>query len=367
MYFDYNATHPICVEIENNFKKLIESDGNPSSAHKIGRTAKDAMESVREKIADYLGVSYKEIFFTSGGTESNVLALLGYCDKNLKSGNKILYLGVEHPSLLGAIKNLSEKGFHCVKIAVDSNGLPDMNEFSKEVVDASFVTMMYVNNETGLIFPIDKVAKLCKENNVVFHSDCVQAFTKIKMDFTNIDLASFSGHKIGSFKGVGFLYKKSSISLAPLFPYSTQEKGVRGGTENTIGINSLGIALESIFHKNKIKELRDFFESEILKRLNNVSITCFEQNRVDNTSNINFRGCSGESLMFSLDIKNICVSLGSACAAGSITPSHVLLEMGFSDKKARSTLRFSFGRYNTKDEVVALLDILEEIVNRIKK
>lgn len=367
MYFDYNATHPICHEISHGISDILQYDGNPSSAHGRGRSAKDAVEQTRELIADYLQVSHKEIFFTSGGTESNVLALLGYCNHNLKPGDKILYSGLEHPSLLGAIHQLDSDGYNCVRLPVDQQGCFDLEYLNDQIVDAKLLTMMYVNNETGVINPMGQLSTLCKQHNVIFHSDCVQAFTKTDISLSDLDLASFSGHKIGSLKGIGFIYKKSNLKIHPLFPKSTQEKGLRGGTENVSGILSLGLALRAANCLDQITNLRDFFEDQLLTRIPDAQITCFDQNRVGNTSSVHFPDCSGESLIFSLDMKGICVSLGSACAAGSISPSHVLKEIGFSDEKAKSTLRFSFGKYNTKEDIINLLDNLDQIITRIKK
>jgi cysteine desulfurase len=367
MYFDYNATHPICHEVLNNIADILSIEGNPSSAHQVGRTAKDAVEAARECIADFLDVSYKELIFTSGGTESNVLAILGYCRGNLSEGDKILYCGLEHPSLLGAIGQLNIEGFNCVKLSVDSSGMINMDELMSNIVDAKLLTMMFVNNETGSINPVRQIGEICQIHKVVFHCDCVQALMKTSIDLSTIDLASFSGHKIGALKGIGFLYKKSSLKLSSLFPKSTQEKGVRGGTENVSGILSIATALRAECNLDFVKTLRDYFEDELLKRFRDVEISCYQESRVCNTSSVHFPNCSGESLIFSLDMKGICVSLGSACAAGSISPSHVLQEMGFDDQKAKSTVRFSFGKYNTKQEVEVLLQNLEQIIARVKR
>lgn len=367
MYFDYNATHPICHELKDSFEDLLSIEGNPSSAHKVGRSAKDVVEQTRESIADYLGVSHKELVFTSGGTESNVLALLGYCQQNLQPTDTVLYNGLEHPSLLGAISQLKLTGFNCVKLRVDSEGQFDLLEIREQIKKAKLLTMMYVNNETGAINPIDDLAKLCKNSGAIFHVDCVQAFTKVPINLSFIDLASFSGHKIGALKGIGILYKKAGIKLNPIFPKSTQEKGLRGGTENVTGILSLGIALKAQSFCEEVTHLRDMFERELVVKFPDAKISCKGQRRIGNTSSVFFPNCSGESLIFSLDMKGISVSLGSACSAGSIAPSHVLKEMGFDDKEAKSTVRFSFGKYNTEEEIKTLLESLDQIVTRIKK
>ncbi|MCO4782473.1 MAG: cysteine desulfurase [Candidatus Cloacimonetes bacterium] len=367
MYFDYNATHPICNEVVDTITDILNVSGNPSSAHKHGRFAKDRIEEAREIIADYLGISYKELIFTSGGTESNVLGLLGYCSLNLEADDKVLYSGLEHPSLLGVIHQLKSQGLNCVKVNCNTSGSIDMDDFKSKLVDAKLVTIMYVNNETGIQNPVGEIGKLCAKNKVIFHCDCVQALSKTAIDLSNIDLASFSGHKIGGLKGVGFLFKKSHIKLSPLFPKSTQEKGHRGGTENVTGILSMASAIKSDAKLDYVRDLRDYFENQLSERIECVQISGKSETRVGNTSNVYFPDCSGESLIFSLDMKGICVSLGSACAAGSISPSHVLLEMGFSESRAKSTVRFSFGKYNTKEEVDFLLDNLDQIINRIKK
>ena len=372
IYCDYNATHPVLPEVKEALTKSLSDYGNPSSAHALGRRARDLMEETRETIANYLGVSHKEIFFTSGGSEANHLSLRGLAGSFNRQGEnrKILFTGIEHSSLLGAVKQASIEGAEIQKISVDSNGIPDMDQLFESMKSSKILTLMSANNETGVQMPLEVISQECRKNGVVFHSDCVQHFGKGPLDLEGVDLATFSGHKIGAAKGIGFIYKSSLVEMDPINPGGSQERELRPGTENIWGICSLKAAIDHLSAESqllKIEELRDYFEQRVESEIGSVRFNGQKTTRLGNTSNITFFNCQGESLLFSLDLKGFCVSLGSACASGSVTPSHVLVEMGMSELEARSTIRFSFGRYNTREEIDALVDEIKGCCSRLRK
>ena len=329
------------------------------------------LEETREEIAEYLGVSYKEIFFTSGGTEANYLAITGSCDclKKYSGKKKVIYSGIEHPSVLHALKKVESQGFELCKVPVDRDGQPDLNLLDEALPGAVLATFMRINNETGIELPLDEIQQLCQKHGVRLHSDWVQSLGKAGPLGDGYCLASFSGHKVGALKGVGFLYQKLDLDLCPIF-CGSQEKGKRGGTENLAGILSMKYAIRALKEGDgfsKVAALRDRFEEQIKERLDIVRVNGEGVKRSPNTSSITFQGIEGESLLFSLDLKKVCVSAGSACSSGAMKPSHVLTEMGFSADEARSTLRISFGRFNTEEQVDGLVDTICNIVERMSK
>ncbi len=344
--------------------------GNPSSVHSLGRSVKGLIEEAREEIADYLGVSHKEIYFTSGGTESNHLALRGYAHLHGSPEKSILYCGVEHSSVLGALSILESDGFSLVKIPVDSNGVPDLARIEAELPGAFLATFMSVNNETGVKLPLAAISDLCTSHDVCLHTDRVQELGKGSISLDGVSMASFSGHKIGAAKGIGVLYKVAGIEIKPLLAGGSQEKSLRAGTENIWGILSLQAAIAVLKEKSwekQANEIREYFETAVLEAIPNLRINGSTVERVGNTSNITFLNCEGESLLFSLDMKGCCVSMGSACASGAVEPSHVLLEMGMPADEAKSTLRISFGRCNDRSQADGLIRTLVEVIPRLRK
>lgn len=372
VYCDYNATHPVLPQIQEAVIEALSEYGNPSSPHAMGRRARDLVEDTREIIANHLRVSHKEIFFTSGGTESNHLAVRGL--KNLVATgsrkSKVIYSPVEHSSLLGAVQQSETDGFQLYQLRVDQNGLPDLEQLMEVLPAAALVSLMYANNETGVLMPMQTVIASARKHGVLVHSDCVQQLGKGPLSLQGVDLASFSAHKIGGSKGVGFLYKSSAVDLTPLYTGGSQERELRPGTENLWGILSLREALKHLcseVHIAQIRRLRDHFETRLENEIDGIRINGKTTSRLGNTSNVTFFNCSGESLLFSLDLKGFCASLGSACASGSVTPSHVLLEMGMSELEAKSSIRFSFGRFNTMEEIDALIEELKNSCARLRK
>lgn len=372
IYCDYNATHPVLPEVAKCLREVLSEYGNPSSPHAMGRRARDLVEDTRERIADHLRVSHKEIFFTSGGTESNHLAIRGIKQSLSTDQNKarVIYSPVEHSSLLGAIHLAEKEGLQSCRLRVDENGIPDFEQLCQELPVATMVSLMHANNETGVQMPMELVVAEAKRWGVVVHSDCVQQFGKGNINLEGIDLASFSAHKIGGSKGLGFIYKSTAVELEPLIMGGSQERELRPGTENLWGIYSLREALKHLCSDaqlSEIQSLRNYFEHRLENELEGIRINGRRVSRLGNTSNVTFFKCSGESLLLSLDLKGFCVSLGSACASGSVTPSHVLLEMGMSESEAKSSIRFSFGRFNTKAEVDALVEELKNSCARLRK
>lgn len=371
LYFDYNATHPHTEAVKAAFSEMADFFGNPSSAHAVGRRSRSLIEETRELLAAHLGVSHRELFFCSGGTEANHIALLGMAmNHDFMRDRQLLYTPVEHPSVLGAVEILKTRGVKTVPIPVSADGLPDLDFITDKIRETALLTCMVVNNETGLLMPCAEIAAVCRENGVFFHSDWVQGLGK--MDFTPLpSSASFSGHKLGAAKGIGVLYCGDKQLPLPLFKGGSQEKSLRPGTENLWGIISLRAALREldVFRRNchdTVRNLRDRFENSLMEKFPFACINASGQSRVANTSSVTFGGIDGESLFFQLDMRGICVSMGSACSSGGIEPSHVLLAMGRSREEARSTIRFSFGRFNTELEIDKLVNVLCEIVSGLQ-
>jgi len=272
--------------------------------------------------------------------------------------------------VLGALSLLETDGYDLVKIPVDKDGIPDLNRIESELPKAFLATFMSVNNETGVKLPLPAIIALCNSSGVCLHTDRVQELGKGAINLDGVALASFSGHKIGAAKGIGILYKAAEVDIKPLLAGGSQEKSLRAGTENIWGILSLQAAfrvLKENSWKKQASEVREYFEENLLNAISDVRINGSTVNRVGNTSNVTFLNCEGESLLFSLDMKGCCVSMGSACASGAVEPSHVLLEMGMPQTEARSTLRFSFGRCNDKNQVINLIETLNKIIPRLRR
>ena len=372
IYFDHNATTPIRKEVLEALEPLLgDIFGNPSSLHNYGQKARHKMEEAREKVAWSIGADLSHIFFTSGGTESNNLAIFGvaYSEKAEKR-KKILVSSIEHPSVLEAAKALRNRGFEVHFIPVDPNGVIDLVKMEELVDDHTLLaSVMLANNETGVIQPVKEVVSLCKNHGVLVHCDAVQALGKIKVEIEElgVDLLSISAHKVYGPKGVGALYVREGLKLSPLFYGGHQEKGLRPGTENTLGIISFGVAAEmAVLDLEKgvgerIKQLRDLLERLIINRIPLVVVNG-KGPRVPNTTNLSFAFIEGEALMLLLNEEGIAVSTGSACSSGSLEPSHVLLAMGLSPEIAQGATRFSLGKDTTREEILRTVDVLEEKV-----
>jgi len=375
IYFDNNATTQVAEEVLEEIQPLFcELYGNPSSMHTFGGQMGRRIGQAREQIAGLLGCEPSEIVFTSGGTESDNTAIKGMLAA-LPHKRKIITTRVEHPAVLTVCRELENQGYTVVELPVDKEGQLDIEQLAKQIDDdTALVTIMYANNETGTIFPIDKIARLVADREVVFHTDAVQAVGKIPLNLSksNIDLLSLSGHKLHGPKGVGILYVRKGTRLSPYMLGGHQEAGRRAGTENVPGIVGLGkaceLAAKSIEQKNsKVKNLRDKLEGSILEKCSDSRLNGDKENRLPNTTNISFEYIEGEAILLMLDKYGICASSGSACTSGSLEPSHVLRAMGVPFTAAHGSIRFSLSRYNTEEEVDYTIEKMPQIVNQLRK
>jgi cysteine desulfurase len=375
IYFDNNATTKVADEVLEEMRPYF-SDlyGNPSSMHTFGGQVGRKIKKARQQVADLLVCDPDEIVFTSCGTESDNAAIRGTLGA-LPHKRKVITTRVEHPAVLSVCRDLQNYGYTVVELAVDKQGRLDLAEFEKQLDDdTALVTIMFANNETGVIFPIEKIASLVADKGIVFHTDAVQAVGKIPLNLakTNIDLLSISAHKLHGPKGVGVLYVRKGTRLSPFMLGGHQETGRRAGTENVPGVIGLGkaceLAAENIKEENtKVKSLRDKLENAILKSCPDSRINGDTKNRLPNTTNISFEYIEGEAILLMLDKFGICASSGSACTSGSLEPSHVLRAMGVPFTAAHGSIRFSLSRYNTEDEVDYTIEKMPEIVNRLRE
>jgi len=375
IYFDNNATTRVADEVFEEMKPYFCGlYGNPSSMHTFGGQIGRKIREARERVAGLLGCDPGEIIFTSCGTESDNAAIKGALAA-LPHKRKVITTRVEHPAVLSVCRDLQNQGYTVVELAVDKQGRLDPAELEERLDDdTAIVTIMYANNETGVIFPIEKVAKLVADREAVFHTDAVQAVGKIPLNLSksSIDLLSLSGHKLHGPKGVGVLYARKGTRLSPFMLGGHQEAGRRAGTENVPGIIGLGkaceLAAKHIDEENaKVKSLRDKLESAIMKSCPDCRINGDTKNRLPNTANISFEYIEGEAILLMLDKFGICASSGSACTSGSLEPSHVLRAMGVPFTAAHGSIRFSLSRYNTEDEVDYTIQKMPEIVNRLRE
>jgi cysteine desulfurase len=375
IYFDNNATTRIANEVFEAMKPfLTDLYGNPSSMHTFGGQVEKYIRRSRGKIAELLGCDSSEIIFTSGGTESDNAAIKGVLAA-LPEKRKIITTRVEHPAVLATCREMQAAGYKLIELGVDREGQISLDELGVEVDDdTAIVTIMYANNETGVIFPIEKIAEIVKAKGAVFHTDAVQAVGKIplNLDKSNIDLLSLSGHKLHAPKGIGALYIKKGTRISPFIVGGHQEKNRRAGTENVAGIVALGKATElaegTMEQENtKVKKLRDKLENAILKTCKGATLNGDKNNRLLNTTNISFEFIEGEAILLLLDQFGICASSGSACTSGSLEPSHVLRAMGVPFTAAHGSIRFSLSRYNTEEEVDFVIEKIPAIVNRLRE
>jgi len=378
IYLDYNATTPTDPEVlDSILPYLKDSFGNPSSIHSFGSDAKAALDLAREKVSSYLGSRTSEIVFTTSGSESNNFAVKGVAFGNRNEGNHLITTKVEHASCLETFRYLESEGFKVSYIGVDKNGLIDPSEIEETITDdTTLISCMYVNNETGVISPVQEIAEIAKRKNVIFHTDAVQAVGKIDIDLGKlpVDLLSFSSHKIYGPKGVGALFIRKGTRLTSLIHGGGQERGKRSGTENVAGIVGMGKACELLTReretgdeKSRIRKLRDNLHNGLLQLIDNIELNGDKENIVNNTLNLSFGGIHGESLVMNLDIEGIAVSTGSACSEGNVDPSHVLLAMGQDRDKAVSSLRFSIGRFTSEEDIERVLEIIPGVIERITK
>jgi cysteine desulfurase len=375
IFFDNNATTRVAPEvIEEMMPFLTERYGNPSSMHTFGGSVGRKVNEARERVAALLGCEPDEVLFTSCGTESDNTAVKGTLAM-YSARRKVITTRVEHPAVLATCRDLERHGYSVHEIAVNRAGQLDMDELGIRMDDnTALVSVMWANNETGTIFPVETIAELAKARGVVFHTDAVQAVGKIPINLKNssIDLLSISGHKLHAPKGVGALYVRRGTRVATFMHGGHQEFGRRGGTENVPGIIAFGkacqLAQQHMEEENtKVRLLRDRLESGILKSCPDCFVNGDVENRLPNTSNISFEYIEGESILMLLDQFGICASSGSACTSGSLEPSHVLRAMGVPFTAAHGSVRFSLSRYNTPQEVDFTIKNMAPIVNRLRQ
>jgi cysteine desulfurase len=375
IYFDNNATTKVAEQVLEEIRPLFcELYGNPSSMHTFGGQIGRRIRQAREQVAGLLGCEPSEIVFTGCGTESDNTAIKGTLAA-APNRRTIITTRVEHPAVLAVCRELENHGYTVVELSVDSQGRLDMAEMEEQLDDdTALVTIMYANNETGTVFPIEEIAELVASKGALFHTDAVQAVGKIPLDLSksNIDLLSLSGHKLHAPKGVGVLYVRKGTRLSPFMLGGHQEAGRRAGTENVPGIVGLGKACE-LAAKNleaensKVKALRDKLEKTIMQKCPDCRLNGDPDNRLPNTTNISFEYIEGEAILLMLDKYGICASSGSACTSGSLEPSHVLRAMGVPFTAAHGSIRFSLSRYNTEEEVDYTIEKLPPIINQLRE
>jgi len=358
IYLDNAASTAIHNDVLNDMMPYLkENYGNPSSIHKFGRLAEKAITNSRKRIAELINAKQNEILITSGGTESNNTALFGIAYTSKKK--HIITSSIEHEAVLEPCHRLEKEGFRLTYLPVNENGLVNPQDVKNAITnDTCLVSIMFANNEVGTIQPINKISNICKQNNIVFHTDAVQALGKTSIDVNKfgIDLLSISSHKIHGPKGVGALFIRNGIMISPLIRGGGQEKGLRSGTENVASIVGFGKACQLAkdnLEKNilYLKELRDFLILRILKEIPRVTVNGHKTEKIPNNAHFTFLGVNGEDLIIKLDENGIAASTGSACSVKTQKASHVLQAMGFSHEKITGSLRLTVGIFNTKDEI----------------
>lgn len=374
---DYQAGSPVdprVIEAMNPYFGMIF--GNPSSTHMFGQEAKAAVEDSRAKVASLIGAERKEdIVFTSGGTESNNLALIGIAQRNKEKGNTIVTSAIEHISILNICKYLSKLGFNVKYVPVDNHGMIDPATVEKTISDDTIlVSIMYANGEIGTIEPMTEIGKIVHAHGAVFHVDAVAAAEKtpINVQRENIDLLSLSSNDIYGPKGVGALYIRQGIQLRPIILGGGQERGLRSGTENVPGIVGMGKASEIAtqemgIESTRLAQIRDELRKGILESIPHSYLNGHPTARLSNNLNVRFSYIEGESLVLSLDMEGVAVSSGSACSSKTLEPSHVLRAIGLRHEEAHGSLLFSLGRWNISEEVDQILGLLPEIVRRLRR
>ena len=375
VYFDNNATSMVAPEVFEAMKPFFcDNYGNASSMHTFGGEVAKAITNAREQVASLLGCDAGEIIFTSGGTESDNAAILGTLAA-VPDRRRIITTRVEHPAVLEVCRSCEARGYVLVEIGVDKNGRFDMDQFAAELDDeTAIVSVMYANNETGTIFPVEKIAEMTAAKGVAFHTDAVQAIGKLDIDLSKsaIHMLSLSGHKLHAQKGIGVLYIKKGTRMTPFMRGGHQEAGKRAGTENVPAIVGLGKACELAAEnmekeKTFVRDLRDRLEKGILETCPDCFVNGDVENRLVNTTNISFEFIEGEAILLMMDRFGICASSGSACTSGSLEPSHVLRAMGVPFTAAHGSIRFSLSRYNTQKEVDFVIDKVPPIINRLRE
>jgi len=372
---DYAATTYTKKEVLDEMIPYFgEHYGNPSSVYSISRDTRKVIDSSRDKVAKAINADRNEIFFTGGGTEADNFAIKGFAFANFNKGNHIITSKIEHHAVLHSCEYLEKHGFEITYLDVDEEGFINLEQLKSAIKDNTIlVSIMFANNEIGTIQPIKEIGQICRDKNVVFHTDAVQAVGHIPIDVKemNIDMLSLAAHKFYGPKGVGALYIKKGIKIDNLIHGGAQERGKRAGTENIAGIVGLSKALEmSVNEMDKSSKRLTILRDKIITGLMEIPHTKLNgpisENRLPGNVNVCFRFIEGEGILLSLDDKNICASSGSACTSGALDPSHVLLAIGLNHERAHGSLRLSIGDGNTEEEVDYLLSVVPEIIDRLR-
>jgi len=373
IYMDANATTPLLPEVVDAMRPwLLENFGNASSIHQHGQRARAAVEHARESVARLVNCRESEIVFTSGGTESDNMALFGL----VKPGDHVITSSIEHHAVLHAAERLRDRGIEVTFLPVAREGAVDLDDVRRALrPNTQLISVMMANNETGVIQPVEEIGRIAHEADVWFHTDAVQAAGKINIDVQAIgcDLLSVSGHKMHAPQGTGVLYVRRGIRIEPLFFGGAHERQRRAGTENVAGIVGLGRAAELAYgalrngSMDRVAAMRDLLERGILERVEECSVNGAGAARVPNTTNLQFENLEGEALVIALDLKGLAVSGGSACMSGATEPSHVLTAMGLVTNRARGSLRFSLTKLNTEEEIDTALELVPAAVSRLRE
>ena len=373
LYFDNSATTPIDQDVQSLMSDLNQNIyGNPSSIYASGRNAKNTIEIARRQLANTINSEPSEIIFTGGGSEANNIVLW---DMVHKKRNHVITSSIEHPAILLVLRELEKLGVKHTIVPVDKNGLIDPDDIKKNIIsDTGLISIMMANNEVGTIEPIQEIARIAHEHDVLFHSDAIQVLGKLPIDVKKLklDIMSFSAHKFYGPKGVGALYIKDGVSINPMIIGGSQEKNMRAGTENVSGIAGLGLAAEiaSNFEKENFShllELENYFKELIIDKHNDITFNGFDNNKLPGLVNLTIPNIPSDLLLINLDNDGISISNGSACSSGTISPSPVLKAMGLSDKSNLESVRISAGKYNTMDEVNKLVDSIHSSIVTIRK
>ncbi|MDR1530787.1 MAG: cysteine desulfurase NifS [Clostridiales bacterium] len=376
IYFDNAATTRVRPEVAEAMRPYLdEMYGNPSSIHKRGREAKSAVETAREQVAALIGADPKEIYFTSGGTEADNWAIFGAVRANAGKGRHIITSAIEHHAVLNTVEYLVSEGLSATYLPVDKYGLVNCQAVEEAIrPDTVLISIMFANNEVGVIEPTEEIGRLARSRGVLFHTDAVQAVGALPINVRELgpDMLSISGHKIYGPKGIGALYIRKGTRVKPLLFGGVHEMKRRAGTENVPGIVGFGRACELAREElaesaEKTRRLRDLLIKEVLGRIPYAVLNGHPEKRLPGNVNISFGFVEGESILLSLDLKGIAASSGSACTSGSLDPSHVLLAMGLSHETAHGSVRMTLGKYNTEDQVRTVVDELERIIARLRK
>lgn len=374
IYFDNSATTPIKSEVLNEMMPFLTTQyGNASSLYTIGRKSKRAIESARKRVAELINCKAKEIYFTAGGSESDNIALKGFAYANQEKGNHIITSKIEHPAVLETCRYLQTRGFQVSYINVNENGIIKIEELQQAIKPSTIlISVMAANNEIGTIQPIEEIAQIAHNHNIVFHTDAVQAIGNMPLDVTKmqIDILSLSGHKIHAPKGIGALYLKDGIKINKIINGGHQEKDKRAGTENVAGIVGLGKACE-IANKNmdthirSLTKLRNYYVKRLQMEMpHKIRINGTMEQRLPGNANVSFEGINSGELIFKLDEKGICVSAGSACSSENSLPSHVLSAINVPKKYLNSAIRTTFGDNNTFEEIDYLVRVIKNEILR---